>query len=184
MFASHRHAVKFYANEQSLYTTVAGFLGQAITDGQVGILIATAAHRREIIHNMRTRMLDVDNAQHTGALLLLDAGETMARIMVGGMPDARAFEDSIGALIATTLAGNGKPRTIRAYGEVVDVLCKDGKPEAAIALEILWNKLAAKYSFSLLCGYSMGHFYEEANQFEGVCRQHTHVLPPDELGIG
>ena len=61
---------------------------------------------------------------------------------------------------------------------MVDVLWKEGKPEAAIRLEILWNRLAQRYGFALLCGYSMGNFYKETKGFEAICREHTHVVAP------
>ena len=69
---------------------------------------------------------------------------------------------------------------VRAYGEMVDVLWKQGREDAAIRLEILWNKLAHTYGFALLCGYSMGNFYKQAERFQEVCRQHTHVLSSDD----
>ena len=46
---------------------------------------------------------------------------------------------------------------------------------AAIRLEMLWNELANTHSFSLLCGYSMGHFYKDTGQHD-ICRQHTHQI--------
>ena len=61
---------------------------------------------------------------------------------------------------------------------MVDVLWKEGKPEAAIRLEMLWNKLAQQHGFALLCGYSMGNFYKETKGFEAICREHTHVVAP------
>ena len=54
------------------------------------------------------------------------------------------------------------------------------RTEAAIRLEILWNKLATTYHFALLCGYSMGHFYKQAEQFQEVCRQHTDIVDSAE----
>ena len=60
-----------------------------------------------------------------------------------------------------------------------DLLWKDGLAEAAIRLEMLWNKLAAKYRFALLCGYSMGNFYKQAERFQSVCQEHSHVIDPD-----
>ncbi len=59
------------------------------------------------------------------------------------------------------------------------MLWKRGLADAAIYLEILWNRLAARYAFALLCGYRMGNFYRQAEKFEEVCRQHTHVMGPD-----
>jgi len=46
---------------------------------------------------------------------------------------------------------------------------------AAIRLEMLWNQLAQTHSFSLLCGYSMGHFYKGVRQ-QDIHRQHTHLV--------
>ena len=66
-------------------------------------------------------------------------------------------------------------RTIRAYGEIVDVLWKSGQEVAAIRLEMLWNKLAMTHNFSLLCGYSMGHFYKDAS-LAAIHDQHSHVV--------
>jgi hypothetical protein len=177
---STRHSVKFYANEQSLYTTVAAFLGQALTDGQSGILIATKQHRSEMLHVLRGRKIDVAGALRVGNLVVLDASETLERFMVGGAPDERAFDASVGTLIGGIVAARDNHIMIHAYGEMVNVLWQDGQTDAAIKLEMLWNKLSARFQFSLLCGYAMGHFYRETKQFESVCRRHTHVMPPDE----
>ena len=51
----------------------------------------------------------------------------------------------------------------------------EGVIKSAIDLEILWNKLALKYRFSLLCGYAMGNFYKETERRTDVCALHTHV---------
>ena len=63
---------------------------------------------------------------------------------------------------------------LRIFGQMVDVLWREGQQDAAIHLERLWNQLAHKQSFSLLCGYAMGDFYKDSN-FEDICGQHSHV---------
>jgi hypothetical protein len=95
------------------------------------------------------------------------------------MPDAHRFEETIGTLVADVLNNRSGRTMIRAYGEMVDVLWKDGKAEAAIRLEMLWNKLANQHGFALLCGYAMGNFFKQTALFEEVCRQHTHVMPAE-----
>src|SRR6185295_3672986 len=124
--AHHQHAVQFYENESSLFKTVAGFLGQGLVDGQPGILIATASHRVAILEHIRGRLIDVELAQRSGDLLVFDAQETLARFMVDGMPNAEAFEASVGTLIGELLKGRPRHTMIRAYGEMVDVLWKEG----------------------------------------------------------
>lgn len=174
----HHHAVQFYGDDTSLFTTVAGFLGQGFVDGHPGVVIATEDHRSSILDYLRDRLVDVDQAQQTGSLVVLDAHQTLDLFMVRGMPDQERFEESVGTLIARMLDGREDRVLIRAYGEMVDVLWKDGRSDAAIRLEMLWNRLAQRYGFALLCGYSMGHFYKETKGFEAVCRAHTHVVAP------
>jgi len=174
----HHHAVQFYGDDESLFTTVAGFLSQGFVDGHPAIIIATEDHRAAILDRLRGRLIDVDKAQQMGLLIVLDAQQTLDLFMVHGSPDQERFEASVGKLIAEVLDGRENRILIRAYGEMVDVLWKEGKPEAAIRLEMLWNKLAQHYGFALLCGYSMGNFYKETKGFEAICREHTHVVAP------
>ena len=124
------------------------------------------------------RLIDCESARRSGSLLLLDAEDTLGQFMVGDAPDPELFEQNVGRLIQQMVDGRGRP-LIRAYGEMVDVLWKQGRPEAAIKLEILWNKLAMKFRFALLCGYAMGNFYKQARHLDEVCAQHTQIIPHD-----
>jgi hypothetical protein len=174
----HHHAVQFYGNKDSLFTTVAGFLGEGLVAEQPTIVIATEAHRQAILARLRERFIDVELAQRCRDLVLIDAEEMLDQFMTDDMPDPGLFEDHVGGLIDRSL--EGRPRTVvRAYGEMVDVLWQAGRPDAAIRLEMLWNKLARSRGFALLCGYSMGNFYKKAEQFQAVCDLHTHVMAPE-----
>ena len=110
-------------------------------------------------------------------LIVRDARETLALFMVDGMPNAEKFESAMLPVIDKACRDR-QNCVIRAYGEMVDVLWKDGMEAAAVRLEILWNQLANTRKFSLLCGYSMGSFYKDA-AFDAICHQHTHVLAVD-----
>jgi hypothetical protein len=99
--------------------------------------------------------------------------------MVDHAPVGSLFRRSVGDIIDQTR--RGRERTpVRAYGEMVDVLWKQGRAEAAIRLEVLWNNLAETHTFSLLCGYSIGNFYKQTDKLEEVCALHTHVHPHNE----
>jgi MEDS: MEthanogen/methylotroph, DcmR Sensory domain len=171
----HQHAVQFYENEASLVTTVGGFLGEGLAAGQPAIMIATPDHREAIVRHLEGRAIDCARACRNGDLILLDAEETLALFMVGDAPNAELFEYNVGGLITRTRAG--RPRAVvRAYGEMVDLLWKI-RPEAAIKLEILWNTLAMKHDFALLCGYAMGSFYKQSKQLDVISALHSHVVP-------
>jgi hypothetical protein len=172
---THHHAVQFYGTEQSLCATVAGFLAEGLVTGQPALVIATAPHTDAIVEHLNGRLIDSERAIRTGDLILLDAEATLDLFMIGDEPDAALFAENMGRLIDQAI--NGRTGIVlRAYGEMVDVLWKQGRTESAIKLEILWNKLALKYNFALLCGYSMGSFYKQSKQLDRVIAQHTHVI--------
>lgn len=174
----HHHAVQFYGTDESLFATVGGFISEGLIAGQPAVIIATPAHTKAILDELVRRLIDVAEARHIGDLVCMDAEDTLATLMADDLPDPRAFMKNVGDVIEQALAG--RVRTpVRAYGEMVDVLWKQGKIEAAMRLEILWNELAGSHAFQLLCGYSMGNFCKHSEHFETVCAQHTHVLPAD-----
>src|SRR5882672_5070696 len=147
----HFHAVRFYEDDTSLCRIVSNFIAEGLAAGQPGLVLATEPHINGILRNLSGAAIDVDALQRSGDLLLLDARETLSRFMVNGQPDAELF--TVSATAAIEQVGRGrKDCTIRAYGEMVDLLWRDGASVAAIRLEMFWNRLANSHDFSLLCG--------------------------------
>ncbi len=168
--------MQFYGNDHSLFTTVSGFLSHGLADGHPSIVIATRSHQNAILKYLRARQINVTRARRTRSLIVLDAQRTLDLFMDGDMPDANRFEASVGRLIASTLEGRKDRVQIRAYGEMVNVLWKQGRADAAIQLEMLWNMLAQRHGFALLCGYAMSNFHKDTTGFEAICREHTHII--------
>ncbi len=177
----HFHAVRFYDSDKSLCRIVAGYLGEGLAVGQPALVVATADHRRGILDELQARHFDIVRMHSAGDLLMLDARKMMSTFMVDGLPDPRLFAESALHTLERLRAGR-KDITIRAYGEMVDLLWKDGLDTAAIQLETLWNKLARLDAFSLLCGYSTGNFYKDAC-VASICEEHTHVVGPDGTAV-
>jgi DcmR-like sensory protein len=167
------HAVRFYESPESLCRIVAEFLGEGLVSGQPALIIATPEHRAGIVAELDARRFDVGRLQAAGDVLFLDAADTLDQVLVNGMPDANSFSEVAISAIERLCRGR-TDCTIRAYGEMVDVLWRADRTAAAIRLEMLWNSLAQTHVFSLLCGYSMGSFYKDASIKE-ICEQHTHV---------
>jgi hypothetical protein len=174
--SGHFHAVRFYEDDKSLCRIVSGFIAEGLALDQPALIIATQPHIDSIVENLVSATFDVKRLQDRGDVLLLDAREMLATFMVNGQPDPDFFRGSAGRVL--TQVARGRTTTIRAYGEMVDVLWKDGMNAAAIRLEMLWNHLANTHEFSLLCGYAMGNFYKDAN-VDDVCRHHTHKVSDD-----
>jgi PAS domain S-box-containing protein len=67
------------------------------------------------------------------------------------------------------------------------LLWAEGKPQEAIRVEQLWNRLATKCSFCLLCAYPITGFNHQGHiePFLKMCAQHTGVVPSESyLGLG
>jgi hypothetical protein len=171
--SGHFHAVRFYEDETSLCRIVSGFIAEGIAAGQPALVIATATHNECILDNLRASGIDVATLQENNELLMLDARETLNLFMEDGLPSPERFHNA--ATAALQCVAGDRSRTIRAYGEMVDLLWKDGSSAASIKLEMLWNKLAGTHDFSLLCGYAMGNFYKDVT-IDEVCRHHTHCV--------
>jgi len=100
--------------------------------------------------------------------------------MVDGAPDARRFEQVIGAALDGVNATRRRP-TVWTHGEMADLLWASGQSRAALRLEELRNRLIERRSVHLLCSYSLANFQRAADRqrFELICEAHPRVGPPD-----
>jgi signal transduction histidine kinase len=174
----HSHAVQFYESEDFLAETVGKFLGAGLDRRDRMIVIATPEHREAFL--LRLNAAQTEAAVAADRFLLLDAQETLSAFMADGMPDGELFHETLSAIIART--GDAR-RPLRAYGEMVDLLWREGNSRAAIRLEELWNDAGRRHSFSLLCAYTMGNFYKEgdSSRFMEICGAHSHVIPTESF---
>jgi MEDS: MEthanogen/methylotroph, DcmR Sensory domain len=175
------HVVQFYDDDGELTERVGGYLREAVLDGGVAVVIATAAHRAAFEARLADAGVDVAAAVERGAYLGFDAQEMLSGFMIDGQPDSAGFEAVVGSLIAGAVR-SGAP--VRAYGEMVALLWDDGLVGAAIELEALWNELSCRYPFSLFCGYPAqsvagnGHF----DAFNEVCLLHAGIVDAASAG--
>ena len=168
------HAVRFYKDSESLCALVSSFLTVGFMASHPAVVIATPEHRSGILEHLRWGGADPVDLQTDGSLILLDAQTTLDAFMKDGMPDASRFTTLVEPVLRS-IAQKHPDLPIRAYGEMVDVLWKQGRTVAATRLEMLWNDLARRHRFALLCGYAMGNSYQDA-AVEEICSHHTHVL--------
>jgi hypothetical protein len=169
--------VQFYNDPDTLCRIVANFVGEGLEQGALAVMIATPDQVGRVESCLRSRGIDVDELKHQGSLATLDARDTLQLVMADGMPDPGAFKRVIGSAFTDVRRERGHC-TIRVYGEMVDLLWKDGLEAAAIRLETLWNQLASTDDFKLLCGYSMGNFYK-GSAIQEVHDQHSHLIGAD-----
>jgi PAS domain S-box-containing protein len=174
------HAVQFYHDEKFLLDAVGRFIGPALGAGEACVIISTVAHRSQLAERLAARGFDLAALCRQGRYVTLDATETLSRFMIDGWPDEKRFADVVGGAVAQAAAAAQYPR-VRAFGEMVALLCAEGRPEAAIRLEELWNDLAKSLPFALLCAYPLSAFRASAHRapFLRICGAHSHVLPAE-----
>jgi signal transduction histidine kinase len=184
----HQHGVQFYSQDKFLLEELSEYIGNALRAGDAAVVVATDTHRNCLLQWLTAQGLDVAALIEQGHLVVTDAAELLAEFMSDGWPNKERFNDAVGTIVANALAcaTGGQPR-VAVFGEMVALLWAQGKTEAAIRLEQLWNELARTKSFSLFCAYPMSSFdrEEDAGLFLKVCNEHSAVIPTEGyMGLG
>jgi hypothetical protein len=171
------HDVQFYETDAFLSRSVAAYLVEGVRLGQPIVVIATESHLDSFAAEMRARGVNLEDLVAGRDIVWLDARDTLSAFMEGSRPSQELFDATVGNVFET-LRQNRRYVMVRLYGEMVDLLWKDGKAEAALRLEEMWNDLANRYSFSLLCAYSKSTLQNvlHAEGFEKICGHHSSVL--------
>jgi hypothetical protein len=168
-----QHAVVFY-HDNELASVVGDYLLGAIADGGVAVIVATPEHRLWVNAWLMQAGVDLATVTGNGSYAVLDARQTVDGFVLGGRPDASAFWSALSPVLAAAVRRN---RPVRVFGEMVSVLWDAGLVDAAIEVEALWNEMARRYSFSLLCAYPLASVLadEHTDALAQVCGAHSHA---------
>ena len=172
--AEREHILHIYKDDDNFLDMLAGFVGGGINAGDCVMVIATPAHLQKLEKRLRDHVVGVEVLRSGELYIPVDAEELVSRIMVDGWPDSRIFLD---ILTSYVLRAEQLGRKVRAFGEVVALLCADGNVEAAIHIEELWNEFMDKHPLSLFCAYpESGLHNNEGNAFNHICSTHSRIL--------
>lgn len=167
------HHMEIYKDETALAGIVARLALQARHVGQPMLIIATASNRRQIDAALKALAPEGD----TSDIEMLDSHQALQDILVDGRPDPLRFKEVIGTIL-TRLCENQRPCVPIVFADMVDVLVRSDNTSAALAMEILWNRLAADHTFSLLCGYTAANLHEHIpsdKELQEICDQHDYI---------
>jgi hypothetical protein len=170
----HSHTVYFYSDSPRMEAHVATFIQSGIQAGEIVITIATKERRDGFAEHLRAACPDLAGTiDLLSSYHALDADEVLSTFIVESRPDRSRFFASMDGVFSKP-AKEG--RSIRVFGEMVTRLWQTGHPQAAIELEGLWNELAQRYTFSLLCAYPLSVFAEQDRQyFLDTCATHSEI---------
>ncbi len=175
---AHRHEVQFYSDDAHLLDTFADFIAVALKSGRAAIVVVTESHRDGLVSRLKTQGLDVDAATQQGTYIQLDVNKTLSTFMVNDMPDSTRFFPVAGGLIeVATKAARQQDHGVVACGECSPVLWAEGKADAAIRVEQLWDEAGKTFGVDILCGYALSSFHGEEDEhvFQSICAEHSAV---------
>jgi hypothetical protein len=118
------------------------------------ILLALDSRRDAIHQRLQALGVDVERAIQDGRYLTLDIADMLSQFMVDDWPDEALFQQAVAPIVADALnaATSLHPRVI-VCGECAPTLWREGKPEAAVRIEELWDKHTQGQQVDTLCGY-------------------------------
>jgi signal transduction histidine kinase len=185
----HQHGVQFYSQDSFLLEALSEYIGNALRAGDAAVVVATETHRNSLLQWLTSQGLDIATLVEQGRLVVTDAAQLLETFMRDGRPNQELFVEVVGGVVGKALAGaEGVRPRVAVFGEMVALLWAEGKADAAIRLEQLWNELLGHTkSFSLFCAYPMSSFNreEDAGLLLKVCNEHSAVIPTEGyVGLG
>ena len=174
--AAHRHEVQFYSDDAVLLDTFARFIAVALKSGRAAIVIITESHRDGLVSRLKVQGIDVDATTQQGTYIQLDVAKTLSTFMVNDILDAARFFEVVSGLIESA-AKAAKHSCVVACGECSPLLMAEGKADAAIRLEQLWDEVGKTFGVDILCGYALSSFHGEEDEhvFQRICAEHSAV---------
>jgi MEDS: MEthanogen/methylotroph, DcmR Sensory domain len=174
------HVIHFYSGDDFLLDSLSQFVSTALRAGDSCFVLATQAHLNGLAQRLKARGVDTDRAIKRRRYVTVDAFQVLAQLMVDGKLDKTRFDDFVRQVVLPLkAAAESKLRRVAVCGEVVALLWADGKAEAAIELEHLWNELATQSSYCLRCFYQIASFSDPRQNelFLKLCAEHARVIP-------
>jgi len=170
------HKVAFHPDDLSLMDDFTRFIEVALKMDNPVIVIATESHRADLRQRLQARGRDMATAIREGRCISLDADDMLSEVMVNDWPDStRLLKVANDLIMDAAKAAKGKHVRVAVCGECSPRLIAQGKPEAAIETEHLWDKIGRSHNIDILCGYLLRDFQtkESSSIFERICVAHS-----------
>ena len=166
------HEVEFYSDDASFLAGLTRFVENALEAGSKVIVVATESHRNGLLQGLQARGVDTAAAAQQEHFLLLDAAEALSKFMENEGPSRERFLSTVAPLIR---CAEIKHKRVELFGEMVALLCADGRMKAAIELERLGNELAQTHPVFIRCAYPMTEELK-GEPYAAICAEHSAVL--------
>jgi DNA-binding NarL/FixJ family response regulator len=171
-----RHEVEFYADDRSLVDGFARLVHRVLGVGNPAIVVASEAHRSEILSQLRVAGVDTDRAIKTGNYISLNATEVLSAIMHHGFPDPVRCENLVNEMIVGPAKHTNRVHARMVMcAECAPTLLYQGNAEGAVQLEHHWDEISTKYTIDTLCGYIGKLMPDDESVIHRICAEHSAV---------
>jgi hypothetical protein len=170
--APREHLVQLYASDAVLLNSLEDYVRSGIENGEVVVLIITAAHLSALNSRLEANGFDLEGAQNHQLYITVDANEALQKFMLKDWPDEALFNHFVHRIIERA---HGRP--IRAFGEIVALLLARGQGAAMLRLEQLWQRACEKHDLLLFCAYPQSEFTPGmGSTARAICAAHNCVI--------
>src|SRR5688572_1339162 len=161
--APHRHEIVFCPDDAAVVESLTRCVAAALQAGDAAIAVVTAPHRTDLLRELRTQGVDIDDSIERGTCCSFDADDAST-------PDR--FLDAIDSVrSAAAKAGKAHPR-VTLCGERAGRLWAAGRTAEAVHLEHFCGELA--HDVDILCVYPVPYTKDD-QALTRICAEHTAV---------
>ncbi len=177
------HLVQFYNEDVVLAQNVVLYIKEGVERGERIVVVSTAAHTKLFREQLRASGTPTEPLERDRRLQFIDAQDTLASFLVDDEPDWIRFDRTIGSLIREARTAPGTTG-VRAFGEMVDLLWKQGRLGAATRLEGFWNRLRRTEALTLFCSYTVDVLEPGTTsaELQELISTHSQLLPARSNG--
>ena|SRR5438045_2436897 len=171
------HVLQVYWKEQDLIDTLFHYASEGLANGDSVVVIATPEHIQLLDVKLRNAGHNLFNLILLDQYIPINASYALSEFMIHGSPDPILFRIRILEVLKRALRNGNR---VRAFGEMVSLLCERGSHEAAHRLEDLWNILREEQPMTLFCGYLMSDESQDPAAIANAYCQHNRQLKAEQ----
>jgi len=175
----HRHELHLYSEEASLIEKYVLFAEEALHFGDMVVIVADDSRQMMIQRRLEGRGLDVHRAIQERRYRAMGVRTALSKILVDGWPDETRFLQAwLPVIEEATRRGDGGPSgRLSCCGDGAATLWQEGRGDAAVHLERLWDAFSKLHHIDVLCGYQWTEPTQphDAPAFQHICAAHSTV---------
>lgn len=170
------HLVQVCENLSSQAEILTEYITEGLTNGEGIVIFARPALRKILAEKMNSKGLNLDDLKNQNRIKILDANFLLSLFNFEDTIDKASFEKYV---LVPVIEAKSKFGKVRTFGEMVDILWKNGQQNLAVELEGLWQDSCHENDFMHFCTYLLDSLKpaEYNDSLERICNSHNHLLP-------